>query len=57
MVANSQLAEGTSNVSIRNVITSMRLISDVDWSIQFERVSLVDQQLRKAMFLLTVVEH
>ena len=27
---------------MRNIITSMRLISDVDWTELFERVSLVD---------------
>ncbi len=30
------------NVTVRNIITSMRLISDVDWTELFERVSLVD---------------
>ncbi len=29
-------------VTVRNIITSMRLISDVDWTELFERVSLVD---------------
>lgn len=46
VVANSQAREGASNVSIRNVITSMRLISDIDWTEQFERFSLVDKKLR-----------
>ncbi len=31
-----------SSVTVRNIITSMRLISDVDWTELFERVSLVD---------------
>ena len=35
-----------SNVTIRNIITSMRLISDIDWSDFFESVSLVDVVLR-----------
>ena len=35
------------HVSVRNVITSMRLISTVDWADFFESVSLVDQELRK----------
>lgn len=48
VVQHSQQRQGASNVSIRNVITSMRLISDIDWSVLFERVSLVDQHLRKA---------
>ena len=31
-----------SSVTVRNIITSMRLISDVDWTELFEHVSLVD---------------
>jgi cyclic beta-1,2-glucan synthetase len=34
------------NVTVRNVITSMRLLSAVDWTEFFESVSLVDQILR-----------
>ena len=34
------------NVTVRNVITSMRLISAVDWAEFFESVSLVDAELR-----------
>jgi cyclic beta-1,2-glucan synthetase len=30
------------SITVRNIITSMRLISDVDWTELFERVSLVD---------------
>jgi cyclic beta-1,2-glucan synthetase len=33
------------SVTVRNIITSMRLISDVDWTELFERVSLVDDLL------------
>ncbi len=33
----------TSSVTVRNIITSMRLISDVDWTELFERISLVDE--------------
>ena len=33
-------------VTVRNVITSMRLTSDFDWQVFFESVSLVDQVLR-----------
>ncbi|HJW40775.1 MAG TPA: protein ndvB, partial [Rhizomicrobium sp.] len=36
------------NVTVRNVITSMRLISAVDWPEFFEGVSLVDAALRRA---------
>ena len=38
--------QGTSNVTVRNIITSMRLLSDVDWPVFFESVSLVDELLR-----------
>src|SRR6185503_12860977 len=34
------------NVTVRNVITSMRLISAFDWEVFFESVSLVDAALR-----------
>jgi cyclic beta-1,2-glucan synthetase len=39
-------AQGAANVTVRNVITSMRLISAVDWTEFFESVSLVDSMLR-----------
>jgi cyclic beta-1,2-glucan synthetase len=38
--------QGASNVTVRNIITSMRLLSDLDWAEFFERVSLVDEALR-----------
>ncbi|HEY5264589.1 MAG TPA: glucoamylase family protein, partial [Steroidobacteraceae bacterium] len=38
--------QGAVNLSIRNVITSLRLISSVDWAKFFESVSLVDELLR-----------
>ena len=38
--------QGASNVTVRNVITSMRLISDVDWADLVESVSLIDEALR-----------
>ena len=34
--------QGAANVSVRNIITSLRLISEVDWKELFERLSLVD---------------
>jgi len=37
--------QGASNVTVRNIITSMRLISAVDWTELFENVSLVDRLL------------
>jgi len=38
--------QGALNVTVRNVITSMRLISEIDWAVFFESVSLVDASLR-----------
>ena len=46
VVQRSHQRQGASNVSVRNIITSMRLISDLDWADFFESVSLVDQRLR-----------
>jgi cyclic beta-1,2-glucan synthetase len=37
--------QGASNVTVRNIITSLRLISDVDWKDLFEATSLVDDAL------------
>jgi cyclic beta-1,2-glucan synthetase len=48
VVQNAQNRQGASNVTVRNVITSMRLISDIDWAALFESVSLVDARLREA---------
>jgi cyclic beta-1,2-glucan synthetase len=36
------------SITVRNIITSMRLISDVDWTELFERVSLVDETFERA---------
>ncbi|MEX2201826.1 MAG: glycosyl transferase, partial [Dongiaceae bacterium] len=44
-VHDEQQRQATGNVTVRNIITSMRLISDVDWLELFERVSLVDRVL------------
>jgi cyclic beta-1,2-glucan synthetase len=38
--------QGAMSVSVRNIITSMRLISEFDWQDFFESVSLVDEVLR-----------
>ncbi|MCF8499998.1 MAG: glycosyl transferase [Rhodospirillum sp.] len=46
IVTSAQQRLGASNVSVRNVINSMRLISDIDWADLFEGVSLVDERLR-----------
>jgi cyclic beta-1,2-glucan synthetase len=37
--------QGAASVTVRNIITSLRLISDVDWKDLFEEVSLVDEAL------------
>jgi cyclic beta-1,2-glucan synthetase len=46
VVQEEHQRQGTSNVTVRNIITSMRLLSDVDWPEFFESVSLVDELLR-----------
>ncbi|WP_404400524.1 GH36-type glycosyl hydrolase domain-containing protein [Pelagibacterium halotolerans] len=48
VVQHAQQRQGASNVTTRNIITSMRLISDVDWAALFETVSLVDARLSSA---------
>ncbi len=48
MVREVHRRQGASNVSVRNVITSMRLISDVDWNDLVEASSLVDGILATA---------
>ncbi|MGK7863897.1 GH36-type glycosyl hydrolase domain-containing protein [Falsiroseomonas sp. E2-1-a4] len=40
-----QRSEGAANVTVRNIITSLRLIADVNWNQMFESVSLVDDVL------------
>jgi len=37
--------QGAGTVTVRNIITSMRMISDVDWPAVVERISLVDRVL------------
>ncbi|MCB1714480.1 MAG: glycosyl transferase [Candidatus Competibacteraceae bacterium] len=46
VVQHVQHRQGASNLTVRNIITSMRLISDIDWAELFESVSLVDERLR-----------
>jgi cyclic beta-1,2-glucan synthetase len=46
VIANTQTRLGASNVTMRNIVTSMRLASEMDWADFFEEVSLVDAQLR-----------
>ena len=46
IVREEHQRQGAMNVTVRNVITSMRLMSAVDWAEFFESVSLVDAALR-----------
>ena len=46
VVRHAQQRQGASNVTVRNVITSMRMISDISWIDLIESVSLVDERLR-----------
>ncbi|MDZ7907686.1 MAG: glucoamylase family protein [Gemmobacter sp.] len=46
VVTDAQTRLGASNVTMRNIVTSMRLISEMDWADFFEEVSLVDARLR-----------
>ncbi|PKU24740.1 hypothetical protein CWS72_09945 [Telmatospirillum siberiense] len=46
IVDEEQRHHGAVNVTIRNVITSMRLISAIDWRELFESISVVDEILR-----------
>jgi len=48
VVQAAQQKQGAANVSVRNIITSMRLITDIDWEVLFESVSLVDERLESA---------
>ncbi len=46
IVRDEHQRQAASNVTVRNVITSMRSISAIDWADLFESVSLVDSVLR-----------
>ena len=46
VIASTQNRLGASNVTMRNIVTSMRLASEMDWADFFEEVSLVDARLR-----------
>jgi cyclic beta-1,2-glucan synthetase len=47
VIANTQTRLGASNVTMRNIVTSMRMASEMDWADFFEEVSLVDVRLRE----------
>ena len=46
VVQSEHQRQGSSNVTVRNIITSMRLISELEWPEFFESASLVDEALR-----------
>src|SRR6185436_2457972 len=48
VVAQELQAQAAANVTVRNIITSMRWMSSIDWPEFFENVSLVDEVLRSA---------
>ena len=45
-VSDEHHRQGAANVTVRNIVTSMRFISDVNWEVWFDTVSLVDKLLR-----------
>ena len=48
VVRDEHQKQVSGSITVRNIITSMRLISDVDWTELFERVSLVDGVFKAA---------
>jgi cyclic beta-1,2-glucan synthetase len=46
VVAQAHQAEAAANITVRNIITSMRWMSSISWPGFFESVSLVDETLR-----------
>ncbi|HEU4517728.1 MAG TPA: protein ndvB, partial [Steroidobacteraceae bacterium] len=46
IVREEHQRQGATNVTVRNVITSMRMISEVDWAALVESISLIDDTLR-----------
>ncbi len=47
LMRREQQRQASNQVSIGNVITSMRLLTALDWSVFFERTNLVDEELRR----------
>lgn len=45
VIQQAQQRQGAANVTVRNIITSMRFVSSIDWAELFESVSLVDARL------------
>lgn len=48
VVQNGQDKQGATNVTMRNIVTSMRTLSEMDWADFFEDVSVIDASLRAA---------
>ncbi len=48
VVLHAQQRLGASNLSVRNVVTSLQLIPEIDWAELFSSVSLVDARLSAA---------
>ena len=46
IVSDEHHRQAAANVTVRNIVTSMRFISDVNWEVWFDSVSLVDKLLR-----------
>jgi cyclic beta-1,2-glucan synthetase len=46
VVAQAHQAQAAANITVRNIITSMRWLSSIDWPGFFESVSLVDEVFR-----------
>ncbi|GAC1672508.1 MAG: glucoamylase family protein [Steroidobacteraceae bacterium] len=47
VVHSEHQRQGAVNLSVRNIITSLRLVSSVEWAKFFESVSLVDELMRE----------
>lgn len=47
IVLEEHLSQTSANVTVRNIITSMRLVSSLDWRDFFEDVSLVDETFQE----------
>lgn len=46
LVYDEHQRQGAANVTVRNIVTSLRLTADMNWPDFFESVSLVDEMLR-----------
>nr|WP_209442414.1 glucoamylase family protein [Neoroseomonas oryzicola] len=49
VVRDEHQRQGAASVSVRNIITSLRMVSDVEWPALFERMSLVDDVLAEGV--------